>query len=415
MRSNVTRWLDAAALSSAIAAAAMCAIGTPGSAQELKGREVVLGAIVPSSGPFAEWGRTNTVTLQMLEKQVNDAGGVNGAKLKIVILDDATKPAQAANDLRKLAADDKALAVAGPLTSSAAEVAFPVANEMKLVSTSQASSKPGVAKLNRPWAFRNTIDEGILGRTTIPYFKKAFDVKAVAIIFDAKDATAATVGSRIMPALMKENDIKVANEGDLLSFNTGDLDVSAQVTKMKSLNPDGIVVSADYSQAITVIREMKRQGLLKPVVGATQLISSAILKAAPEIPIIAPATFYATMTGGKPEAFVKELQPLLRKTAGLPPEIEPSMYDANVYEIVSMYIDAVKTTGVTAKPEDLESDRAKIRDYMAKLGGFPGLGGPIGFNDDGDAIKTFYVVQGQGGAWQSKVRGCSSATGASGC
>ena len=35
-----------------------------------------------SSGPFAEWGRTNTATLQMLEKQVNDAGGINGAKLQ---------------------------------------------------------------------------------------------------------------------------------------------------------------------------------------------------------------------------------------------------------------------------------------------------------------------------------------------
>jgi branched-chain amino acid transport system substrate-binding protein len=398
------------------AAGAVLAIGlTSHGAAQTPSREVVLGAIVPSSGPFAEWGRTNTVTLQMLEKQVNDAGGVNGAKLRIIIVDDATRPAQATNALRKLAGDDKVLAIAGPLTSSAAEVTFPVANEMKVVATSQASSKPGVAKLNRPWAFRNTIDEGILGKTTVPYFKKAFDIKTVTVIYDAKDATAATVGTRIMPALMKENDIKVANEGDLLSFNTGDLDVSAQVTKMKSLNPDGVVVSADYSQAVTVIREMKRQGLIKPVVGATQLISSAILKAAPEIPIIAPATFYATMKGERAEKFVGDLQPLLRKTSGLPPEIEPSMYDANIYETVSMYIDAVKKAGVTGKPEDLEADRTRIRDYMAKLAGFQGLGGPIGFNDDGDAIKAFYIVQGEKGAWESKVRGCSTAAGHSGC
>jgi branched-chain amino acid transport system substrate-binding protein len=377
--------------------------------------EIVLGAIVPSSGPFAEWGRTNTATLQMLEKQVNDAGGINGAKLHIVILDDATKPAQATNNLRKLAGDDHVLAVAGPLTSSAAEVTFPVANEMKVVSTSQASSKPGVAKLNRPWAFRNTIDEGVLGRTTVPYYKQAFGIKSVAIIFDAKDATAATVGSKIMPGLMKDNGIEVLNANDPLSFNTGDLDVSAQVTKIKALNPDGVVVSADYSQAVTVIREMKRQGVIKPVVGATQLISSAILKAAPEIPIVAPATFYASMSGDKPEKFVKELTPILRKISGLPAEIEPSMYDANIYEIGSIYIEAVKKAGVTGKPEDLEADRTKIRDYMAKLSGFAGLGGPIAFNEDGDAIKAFYIVQGQNGAWQSKVRGCSAPDGNGGC
>lgn len=377
--------------------------------------EIKLGAVVPSSGPFAEWGRSNTVTLKMLEKLTNDAGGINGAKLKIFILDDGAKPAQAASSLRKLAGDDKVLAVAGPLTSSAAEVTFPVANELKVVSTSQASSKPGVAKLNRPWAFRNTIDESVLAKTVVPFYKKAFNIKTVGVIFDAKDATAATVGKKIMPAVMKANGITIANEDDLLSFNTGDLDVSAQITKLKALNPDGIVVSADYSQAVTVLREMKRQGLIKPVIGSTQLISSAILKAAPEIPVIAPATFYAAMKGEAAEKFSSTLTPLLRKESGLSKDIEPSMYDANIYEIVSMYIDAIKKTGVTGKPEDLEADRTKIRDHMAKLEGFKGLGGPIGFNDDGDAIKAFYVLQGQNGAWETEVRGCSSAPDHPGC
>jgi len=393
------------------ALAAWLPVGSAG-AQNLSGREVVLGAIVPSSGPFAEWGRTNTVTLKMLEKQVNDGGGVDGAKLRIVIEDDAARPAQATNLLRKLAGDDKVLAIAGPLTSSTCEVAFPVANEMQTTATSQASSKPGVAKANRPWAFRNTIDEGILAKATVPYFKSTFKVATVAIIYDAKDATSTTVGTRIMPAALKENGVTIANENDLLSFNTGDLDVSAQVTKMKALDPDGVVVSADYSQAITVIREMKRQGLTKPVLGATPLISSAILKAAPDIAIVAPATFYATMKGDKAEKFVAVLQPLLRKESGLATEIEPSMYDANIYEIVSMYIDAVKKAGVTAKPEDLQADRKKIRDHMEQLKGFDGLGGPISFNANGDAIKAFYVVQGQNGAWETKVRGCSGTDGA---
>jgi branched-chain amino acid transport system substrate-binding protein len=377
--------------------------------------EIVLGAIVPSSGPFAEWGRANTVTLKVLEKQTNDAGGINGAKLKINILDDSAKPAQAASLLRKLAGDDKVLAVAGPLTSGAAEVTFPVANEMKIVSTSQASSKPGVAKLNRPWAFRNTIDEGVLAKTTVPFFKKTFDIKTVGVIFDAKDATAATVGKAIMPAVLKANEIAIVNENDPLSFNTGDLDVSAQITKLKALNPDGVVLSADYSQAVTVLREMKRQGLIKPVIGSTQLISSAILKAAPEIQIVAPATFYATMQEDLPKKFVAAVQPMLRKESGLPADIEPSMYDANIYEIASMYIDAIKTAGVTGKPEDLETDRVKIRDHLAKLQGFQGLGGPIGFNDDGDAIKPFYVLQGHNGAWENKLRGCSSAPNHPGC
>ena len=192
-----------------IGAAALIAGAQAAQAQN----QITIGAIVPSSGPFAEWGRANTVTLNMLEKQVNDAGGINGAKmLKLVILDDAAKPAQAANSLRKLAGDDNVLAVAGPLTSSACEVTFPVAESVEeIVTTSQASSKPGVAKANRPWAFRNTVDEGILAKTSVPYFKKAFDVKSVAIIYDAKDAVSTAIATKIMPKVFADNGIKVTN------------------------------------------------------------------------------------------------------------------------------------------------------------------------------------------------------------
>lgn len=369
--------------------------------------QIVIGAIVPSSGPFAEWGRANTITLQMLESDINSKGGVNGAKLKIVVLDDAAKPAQAANDVRKLAGDDKVLAIAGPLTSTACEVAFPVANQMKVVATSQASSKPGVAKANRPWAFRNTVDEGVLTQASVPYFKKTFGIKTVAIIYDAKDAVSTAIATKIMPAVMKANGVEVLNGAAPISFNTGDLDVSAQVTKLNSLKPDGVVIGADYSQAITVIREMKRQGFTKPVIGGTPLISSAILRAAPDIPVVAPATFYASMSEERAHEFVQKLQPLLGKASGLPKDVEPSMFDANIYETVNMYIDAVKKAGVTGKPENLEQDRAKIRDYMTKLKGFEGLTGPIAFNENGDAVKRYFIVEGRNSAWTTKVRGCS--------
>ena len=40
---------------------------------------------------------------------------------------------------------------------------------------------------------------------------------------------------------------------------------------------------------------------------------------------------------------------------------------------------------------------------MANLKGFEGFGGPIHFNEDGDAVKNFFIVQGQNGAWSTKV------------
>jgi branched-chain amino acid transport system substrate-binding protein len=376
-------------------------------AGRLSGQEIRIGAIVPSSGPFAEWGKANTVTLQMLERDVNKAGGVEGGKLKIFIYDDGAKPAQSANLVRKLASDDKVLAIAGPLTSSSAEVAFPVANALKIVSTAQASSKPGVAAANRPWAFRNTVDEGIFAETSVPYFQKTYSIHSVAIIYDAKDAVSTAIATKVMPAVFKKHGIKVLNADKPVSFNTGDIDVSAQVTALKGLKPDGVVIGADYSQAITVLREMQRQGFKKPVIGGSPLISSAILKAAPQIPIIAPATYYAGIPGAKAEKFTKELQPLLQK-GGLPAGVEPSMYDANIYEIVEMYIQAIEKAGVSNTPGELAADREKIMKYMTDLKDFQGLSGPISFNKNGDAVKTFFIVAGENGRWTEKVKSCSA-------
>jgi branched-chain amino acid transport system substrate-binding protein len=400
-------------LAAGVVAAAQAEDGQLAQAGRLAGQEIRIGAIVPSSGPFAEWGKTNTIALKMLEDEVNAAGGVDGAKLKIVVYDDAARPAQAANLMRKLADDDKVLAVAGPLTSSAVEVAFPVANQAKMVATSQASSKPGVAALNRPWGFRNTIDEGVLAKATVPYLKKEYNVRSVAIVFDAKDAVSTSIAKNVMPAVMKAEGINVLNETNPLSFNTGDIDVSAQITSIKGLNPDAVVIGADYSQAITVIREMKRQGFVKPVIGGTPLISAAILKASPDLPIVAPATFYAGMEGASVQKFTSSLTPLLKKGAGLPAEIEPSMYDANIYEIVNIYLDAVRKEGVSAKPADLEADREKVMKHLTSLKGFQGFSGPIAFNKDGDSIKPFFVVLGKDGKWAPKVRGCSAPAGQS--
>jgi branched-chain amino acid transport system substrate-binding protein len=205
------------------------------------------------------------------------------------------------------------------------------------------------------------------------------------VIYDAKDANSVSLGTRIMPEMLAEHGIALANAGNLASFNTGDIDVSAQVTALKGLNPDAVVCAADYSQAVTILR------------------------AAPDMPIVSTATYYAGQEGEAAKRFTDALTPVLRRTAGLPNTIEPSMYDAHMYEIVGIYLDAVRKAGITLADADLEADRGRIRGHLEHLTGYDGLSGPIHFNPDGDAVKTYFVVVGQNGRWTEKLRGCSTA------
>ena len=67
----------------------------------------------------------------------------------------------------------------------------------------------------------------------------------------------------MFPTLLKEHGVEIL---DTISFQTGDIDYSAQVTRAKALKPDGIVMSALYNEAGNVAPELRKQGMNQPIV-----------------------------------------------------------------------------------------------------------------------------------------------------
>src|ERR1700741_3158329 len=124
-------------------------------------QEIVLGYLPSGGGPFATFSKTNQIAAQMAVDEVNAAGGVNGKKLRIIAFDTEGKPDQAVVGLRKLADDDKVMAIIGPFSSSECRVAFPAAERAGVSVMSMASSAPNLAE-PFTFAFRNTSDEGYL-------------------------------------------------------------------------------------------------------------------------------------------------------------------------------------------------------------------------------------------------------------
>ena len=124
-------------------------------------QEILLGYLPAAGGPFATFSKTNLVAAQMAVDEINAAGGINGKKMRIVSFDTAGKPDQAVVGVRKLAEDDKVMAVIGPFSSSECRVAFPPAERAGIVLMSMASSAPNLAEPFN-YAFRNTSDEGYM-------------------------------------------------------------------------------------------------------------------------------------------------------------------------------------------------------------------------------------------------------------
>src|SRR5690606_25067822 len=83
--------------------------------------EILLGNTVPYSGPASFYGSVGKATVAYFDK-INDEGGINGRKVKVVSLDDALQPPKTVEQVRKLVESDEVLAMVhqvGTATASA--------------------------------------------------------------------------------------------------------------------------------------------------------------------------------------------------------------------------------------------------------------------------------------------------------
>ena len=369
-------------------------------AQSIAGKEIRIGVLVPITGHGANAGKREAIGAQAAVDLINSRGGVNGVPLKTYLEDTASNPQEGVNALRKLASDHKVLAIVGPHYSGVAESTFPMGNRLKLVQIAVASSKPGLAEANRPYAFRNTITEDKVADAVVREFKKRYNIKKVAIITDIKDAVARSVGMQVLPPAFKAHGIEILTGDNPVTFQTNDTQFTAQITKLKALKPDGIGMGALGPDALNIITEARRQRMSQPFMSTAPVHEG-------DLPQKGGKAVEGTFSGScwspqldtpESKAFVEAYGKTQKKMFTSEFTETPDYYPVFAYDAVFMIVEAVKKMGVTNKPEELVQDREKIMNYLAKLRDFKGVASK-GFDEMGDGIKDVLVDEIKGGRW----------------
>src|SRR5690606_7981926 len=156
----------------------------------------------------------------------------------------------------------------------------------------------------------------------------------------------------------KAKGIEIVNENDPVTFSTSDNDFSAQVTKLKGFGGDGLLLGADYGPGGAMMAEMNRQGWTVPVISGTTMLAYTVLQFTGKVSLMVPATFFAGLPDPKVQAFNERFK---ARASSIPEASrDASQYEANIYDIVQIYLEGIRKNGATNKPEDLESDRDKI-------------------------------------------------------
>ena len=84
------------------AAALVLTSAAPGTAGQLSGRSVKIGALVPVTGKGAEWGFTARASIKIARDEINAAGGIGGVPLKVIFWDTQSKEAEGIKGFKKL-------------------------------------------------------------------------------------------------------------------------------------------------------------------------------------------------------------------------------------------------------------------------------------------------------------------------
>jgi branched-chain amino acid transport system substrate-binding protein len=363
---------------------------------DARAQELLLGYLPALAGPFATLSRTDEIAAQIAVDEINAAGGIGGKKLRIISFDTGGKPDQAVVGLRKLADDDKVLAIIGPFSSGECRVVFPAGERAGIVTMSMASSAP---KLAEPFTYglRNTSDEGYMFQRVMKTLQdKGYAARTAAIAYATDDVISKTMGELVLPGVMKKFGTEVKAS---VTFQTQAFDLAAQVSQLKGEPTDLVGIGSGPEPAVRLVQEMRRQGLKSRLVAGSTIGDSELAKrmGADGNGTVIPSTFYAGVSANA-KKFEDEM--IKRSKAAGIVRSAASQFEAATYDIVMFYAYAMKQAKVTGDAAKLAAERTGIRDALRAMKDYPALEGPISFGSNGDALKPVYVIEMENGGWR---------------
>ena len=258
--------------------------------EEASGEDVIrIGAIAPVTGDRAEAGQSVWRSFQIAADDINAKGGVMGKKIEIVLEDSKGDAKEAVELTKKLADDESICAVLGPMTSAEAIACAPVFDEYELVELAPVASNNQYATMS-PYSFT------LAGRQSaeMPYFVEKClagycNAKSIGVIWVNDDWGVSSIES--MQAACDKMGIEVTAAE---SFNAGEKDFTAVLTKIRQTNPEVLVLATQAAEGSLILNQVKAMGWDIPTVGVGAMYSDQVILLAGEMSegLVAPSCFY---------------------------------------------------------------------------------------------------------------------------
>jgi len=240
------KWV--AALTLVAALIAVGCIGCGGEEEET----YKVGAVFALTGPASNLGVPEEQTVEMMVDQINDAGGINGRPLEVIIYNTETSSEKCATMVNRLIEQDKVLAIIGPTTSGNSLAILDTMTTAKVPLVSCAANIGIVEPVEeRYWIFKTpqTDKEAV---TEIYIYLEEQGFTDIALITDTSGFGAA--GRDILIADAPDYGFTIVDDQ---TFTSGDTTMQSQLTHIKGTDAEVVICWATDKESAVVALDMQ--------------------------------------------------------------------------------------------------------------------------------------------------------------
>lgn len=331
----------------------------------------------PMTGDSAQFGDMKVKAIQLAIEEANAEGGVDGKQIELLVGDDTGNPKEAPNVAQKFASDNNVLAVIGHWNSSATLAARGIYEAAGIPVITDSVNKT-ITDGTTPHMFRISLTDTTQATNLANYTYNVMGKRNAAIMFTAND-----FGTGL------KNDFTAEFEklGGTVSvsetfFEGQSKDFSPQLTKIKAANPDVLFVAGYYVETALIAQQADGIGLDVQMIGTEGISSDELVKLGGEAVegIRFAAFFHPDVEFPGTKEFVEAFTAKYNKA--------PDNYSALAYDSAKLIIEGMRQNG---------ANRDGITKYLNEIKDFPGVAGPISFenNDVTRNILILEVIDGQ--------------------
>ena len=327
------------------------------------------------SGPTYNYGESAKNGVLMAADEINQAGGVNGYQIDVVVEDDKGSPEAAAEVTGRLIETYKVAALIGAGASGNSLAAAPKAQAAKVPLVAPSSTNPAVTQVG-DYIFRACFIDAFQGEVMAKFTANTLKAKKAAILLDFNSPYSRGLTDFFEYGFAKLDGRIVAKQ----SYKQGDADYRGQLSAIKAADPDVIYIPGYYGDVSLIAKQARQLDITVPLLGADGWD-------APELWALGGDALNGSYisnhySADDPTENIKTFVQDYRQRYG---NLTPDAHAALAYDAMRFLVDAMQRAGTT--------ESAKLRNALAETRNFKGVTGVISMDHERNAVKSAVILK----------------------